>query len=355
MTATQAPTPGPLSGDEPLNVLLDRAVAAFKALPPEEQRRQFDEQKKNWVAAEMAWGDGGTRLCLAPTAPVEASGSEEIGDEYEAAAHCVTLAECPPGLFFWNGTLGFKSDYGAMEPVGSNFKTWKMGSRADAYCADSGEYFWGGTSNHDDRAKVLVMPIDAATVAMVASHGPAALRPQPSGETRALLERATEIANDVERGKRPKSDAVDMVRTLRDLLSARPLALGGQQGEDWTYCPECGSDEIGHEEGDHKQCGRCGQEWFSDIDYSDVVQKNLARLFTLSTTPARAEAQSDAPYAGITEEERRSWPPEPWGGIPNAEWVESYERWHNRYGPAALARRAAKKARAEAQDEGAAK
>lgn len=80
-----------------------------------------------------------------------------------AAGEPVTLAECPPGLFLWNGTLGFKSEYGAMEPIGSNFKTWKVGSRADAYCADSGEYFWGGTSNHADRDKVLVVPIDAVS------------------------------------------------------------------------------------------------------------------------------------------------------------------------------------------------
>ena len=117
-------------------------------------------------------------------APAEAG---EIGAEYDDAAHCVTLAECPPGLFLWNGTLGFKSEYGAMEPVGisPHHQQWKVGNRVDAYCADSGEYFWGGTSNHDDRAKLLVYPISAETVAMVASHGPSALRAQPparSGE-----------------------------------------------------------------------------------------------------------------------------------------------------------------------------
>ena len=98
--------------------------------------------------------------------------SVEIGAEYDAAAHCVTLAECPPGLFLWNGTVGFKSEYGAMEPDDStNGKFWKIGNRADAYCADSGEYFWGGAASHEDRAKVLVYTICAETVAMVASHG----------------------------------------------------------------------------------------------------------------------------------------------------------------------------------------
>lgn len=45
-----------------------------------------------------------------------------------------------------------------------------------------------------------------------------------------LLNRATEVANEVERGKRSKSDAVDMVRTLRDVLHARSALTGSAQG-----------------------------------------------------------------------------------------------------------------------------
>ncbi|MFI8683216.1 hypothetical protein ACIGFJ_12715 [Brevundimonas diminuta] len=135
-----------------------------------------------WVRHQVEFCDGRfeqvSALATREEAPAEAG---EIGAEYDAAAHCVTLAECTPGLFLWNGTLGFKSEYGAMEPLGSNptRNEWKVGNRADAYCADSGEYFWGGTSNHDDRAKLLVYPISAEAVAMVASHGPSALRAQP--------------------------------------------------------------------------------------------------------------------------------------------------------------------------------
>jgi hypothetical protein len=44
----------------------------------------------------------------------------------------------------------------------------------------------------------------------------------------------------------------------------------------WGYCPECGSKEIHHEEGTHKQCKLCSQEWFSDVDYSGVVAAYLA-------------------------------------------------------------------------------
>lgn len=50
----------------------------------------------------------------------------------------------------------------------------------------------------------------------------------------------------------------------------------------WTYCPECGSDDVRHEEGDHKQCAKCRQEWFADIDYTDVVRGHLAKLAPLS-------------------------------------------------------------------------
>jgi hypothetical protein len=57
------------------------------------------------------------------------------------------------------------------------------------------------------------------------------------------------------------------------------------------YCPECGSDK-GHDEpqaggGWHVQCGNCGQEYFTDIDYSDVVRANLRRMFD-ATPPAGA-------------------------------------------------------------------
>lgn len=44
---------------------------------------------------------------------------------------------------------------------------------------------------------------------------------------------------------------------------------------EWKFCPECGCEEILYEQGQHKQCKECHQEWFSDVDYSDAVAKNL--------------------------------------------------------------------------------
>lgn len=55
----------------------------------------------------------------------------------------------------------------------------------------------------------------------------AALRPQPSGETRDAVARLeAELAHPCRVGSKCSVDADD----LRALLSARPLALGGQQG-----------------------------------------------------------------------------------------------------------------------------
>lgn len=57
----------------------------------------------------------------------------------------------------------------------------------------------------------------------------------------------------------------------------------------WEFCPECGSEDLHHQEGTHKQCGRCHQEYWSDIDYSDVVRGHLAKLQPLQQRLAEAE------------------------------------------------------------------
>ena len=56
----------------------------------------------------------------------------------------------------------------------------------------------------------------------------------------------------------------------------------------WSYCPECGCEETHHEEGKHKQCANCHQEWFSDIDYSEVVRGNLQKLKAEQPAPVFA-------------------------------------------------------------------
>jgi hypothetical protein len=69
----------------------------------------------------------------------------------------VTLAECPPGVFLFEGTLGFKTEYGmTLHQSGE----WKVTNYPDAYCLDSGEVFWGGTKDHIARAALLVRPVE---------------------------------------------------------------------------------------------------------------------------------------------------------------------------------------------------
>jgi hypothetical protein len=63
----------------------------------------------------------------------------------------VSLAECPPGLFLFNGYYGFKTEY-------------QDDNGPEAYCLASGEYFWGGTNGDTSkRRSLLVMPCKLET------------------------------------------------------------------------------------------------------------------------------------------------------------------------------------------------
>jgi hypothetical protein len=66
----------------------------------------------------------------------------------------VSLDECPEGLFLFNGTLCFKSEYHTQSQVTGY-------SQCDAYVVSSGEYFWGGASTAEARDNLLVTPVPA--------------------------------------------------------------------------------------------------------------------------------------------------------------------------------------------------
>lgn len=71
-------------------------------------------------------------------------------------------------------------------------------------------------------------------------------------------------------------DARDLLgKRMKELLAAPVVE---RQPVAWSYCPECGCEDLHHEQGEHKQCANCYQEWFSDIDYSEVVRGNLEKL-----------------------------------------------------------------------------
>lgn len=70
----------------------------------------------------------------------------------------VTLADCPPGLFEFEGSLGFKTEYRTNEGF------------VEAYCMDSGEFFWGGTETHVDRGHLLVRPAEVVGYRIETTH-----------------------------------------------------------------------------------------------------------------------------------------------------------------------------------------
>lgn len=83
-------------------------------------------------------------------------------------AELVTLADCPPGLFIFEGRLFLKTEYKVEVPPGSG-EWWP-----EAYCADSGEFFAGGAQGHESRARLMVMPLEmdagvAASILMAAN------------------------------------------------------------------------------------------------------------------------------------------------------------------------------------------
>ena len=74
------------------------------------------------------------------------------------------------------------------------------------------------------------------------------------------------------------SDQKENIVAMRKKLDAQAKyedADGRPKTAKWEYCPECGSEQIHLEEGDHKQCADCYQEWFADMDYSNVVRVHL--------------------------------------------------------------------------------
>ncbi len=69
----------------------------------------------------------------------------------------VSLDECPEGLFLFNGTLCFKSEYHTQSQATGY-------PQCDAYVVASGEYFWGGASTAKERDALLVEPVAADTI-----------------------------------------------------------------------------------------------------------------------------------------------------------------------------------------------
>jgi len=73
----------------------------------------------------------------------------------------VSLNECPPGPFEFNGSLGFKTEYGAAKWLPER-DAFTVSHWPDPYVLDSGEAFWGGVSGQEARAALVVQPLAVA-------------------------------------------------------------------------------------------------------------------------------------------------------------------------------------------------
>lgn len=68
----------------------------------------------------------------------------------------VSLRDAEPGLYWFEGTLIFKSEYKTERKrngVGTGF--WQP----DAYVVESGEYFWGGAKTSEERSQLMLTPV----------------------------------------------------------------------------------------------------------------------------------------------------------------------------------------------------
>ncbi len=231
---TQAPTPGPLSGDD-----VNRECKACGAFKPD------------FNAACTFCG-------LAPTAPVEASGSEL----HHATADLVDrfAAELKSKLARAEAKYGYRDNWSRPgwedELIESLVKHIQKGDPRDvaAYCAFAWHHGWSTSDaaghlapshhlqpNREQIAKCIRRAVGDAWIgdaqAEVAAEAVLSLRPQPSGETREAVARLASLADDAEAmsldiamsnyvgtGAYLASD----LRAILALLSARPLVLGGQ-------------------------------------------------------------------------------------------------------------------------------
>jgi hypothetical protein len=74
----------------------------------------------------------------------------------------IPLWKCPPGLFLFEGSLGFKTEYGAItgKDIGNGKVEWIMTGGSDVYCVSSGEVFCGPAKTHEERENLLVTPVN---------------------------------------------------------------------------------------------------------------------------------------------------------------------------------------------------
>lgn len=79
----------------------------------------------------------------------------------------------------------------------------------------------------------------------------------------------------------------------------------------WKFCPECGSsnsERCSDFAMTHRECMDCGQEWHTDIDYSDVVAKNLRKREEAERALAEARIQLEILATKMTKHRELTGP-----------------------------------------------
>ena len=229
MTATQAPTPGPLSAQQEEAIAFN--LCSLHGFDP-----AFVATQRDFAFAVIKEYER-ARLSLAPTAPVEASGSEElwsVGSWLSAALDDPKVCDA------------MKSDIRDWFDNGGHLRPQPSGFLA--------------TLTDEQRGEALAYTGDDT-------------HPQMSGETQEEIEAVLDrLNNENVRYMARVGGLSPWIETfksdLRTLLSDRPLALGGQQGE---ACRGCG--HVGPVPKDRIACCPDGKRY--------------------DTTPVRAEAPSD--------------------------------------------------------------
>lgn len=107
-----------------------------------------------------------------------------VPTERPETAVLVSLAECPPGLFWFGDTLGFKTEYGHStgKDVGGGKVEWVITSYAEAYCVETGEYFWGGAPDLLAREELMVVPVSPGILRQQNEPKDAARRDEEAGQ-----------------------------------------------------------------------------------------------------------------------------------------------------------------------------
>lgn len=127
---------------------------------PEEYMKD-DTPQEYWIRVPPKTRDvyrrrANARMLLAVARGQAVAILAESSKEGEAMkAQAVTLRECPPGLFLFDGILGFKSEYTTESLAYPGF--WQC----DVYVVESGEFFWGGVADAPTREELLVCPVEA--------------------------------------------------------------------------------------------------------------------------------------------------------------------------------------------------